>query len=323
MKEKYEILKDAEKEISQNKKAALLESDRRREEIIAKFPEYGELENKIRKNGLQMMKLAGLGIKSKAEIEALDKENRAYDGEMKKILTSNGFSEDYISKTDSCAKCEDTGYVFDELGRQVMCDCLKGVCAKYFLEESEIPAKHSLSEFNINLFGEKDRELAEKIKSFVGDIINNPEKPVNCILMGKPGTGKSFVSEIIGTELAKKGKYVLYITVTSLLQTLMYYGEDEVLLSRRDSALRIVREADLLILDDLGTEKVTASRLDIIMGVIDSRTSRENKSTIVSSNLSLKEISEIYGERLFSRLSAMKIVNFKFEDTKDLRILTK
>lgn len=61
-------------------------------------------------------------------------------------------------------------------------------------------------------------------------------------------------------------------------------------------------EADLLIIDDLGTEVSNTFTNAEIFNIVNSRI-LAGKKTIISTNLTPKEISEIYTDRVFSRIS--------------------
>ena len=59
-----------------------------------------------------------------------------------------------------------------------------------------------------------------------------------------------------------------------------------------------------MIIDDVGTEFVTAYSSAVMYDIINSRLNNE-KSTIISSNLSPSGINDIYGERMTSRISGI------------------
>ena len=63
----------------------------------------------------------------------------------------------------------------------------------------------------------------------------------------------------------------------------------------------ILIDADLLILDDLGAEFQTAFTTSAIYNLINSRNAR-GVPTIISSNLSIKELKERYPESVASRI---------------------
>ncbi|NLK44592.1 MAG: ATP-binding protein, partial [Tissierellia bacterium] len=69
-------------------------------------------------------------------------------------------------------------------------------------------------------------------------------------------------------------------------------------------------EADLLIIDDLGTEVANTFTNAEIFNIVNTRI-LAGKKTIISTNLTPKEISEIYTDRVFSRILD-KFIPLKF-----------
>lgn len=77
-------------------------------------------------------------------------------------------------------------------------------------------------------------------------------------------------------------------------------------------------DADLLVIDDLGAMRNTEWQIQIVYEIIDARYASE-KPTIVTSNMTFKEIGEVFHERIRSRLEARENkVIFDWEN--DLRI---
>ena len=65
-----------------------------------------------------------------------------------------------------------------------------------------------------------------------------------------------------------------------------------------------ILNVDLLIIDDLGTETLNSMKLTELFTIINSRILNQNNKitkTIISTNLNLKEIFNIYNERIGSR----------------------
>ena len=68
-----------------------------------------------------------------------------------------------------------------------------------------------------------------------------------------------------------------------------------------------ILNVDLLIIDDLGTEKISDSKITELVSIINTRLLNQNHKitkTIISTNLSLEDIKAIYSERVFSRISS-------------------
>jgi DNA replication protein DnaC len=74
----------------------------------------------------------------------------------------------------------------------------------------------------------------------------------------------------------------------------------------------------VLVLDDLGAEKVTDFSITTLYLIIDRR-NRDLRPTIVTTNLSLQEIGEKIDGRISSRLSEMKIVHLALPDYRKRR----
>ena len=76
-------------------------------------------------------------------------------------------------------------------------------------------------------------------------------------------------------------------------------------------------ECDLLILDDLGTEFVNQFTVSCLYNLINTRQNR-GLSTLISTNLSPKEITDKYEDRIYSRLMGRdsKIILFVGKDAR-------
>ena len=112
------------------------------------------------------------------------------------------------------------------------------------------------------------------------------------------------MSNCIAGELLKKGKTVLYQTAPILLENIINYKmskNKENLSNYYNSVL----EADLLIIDDLGTESLNSMKLSELFTVINTRLLNLNNTctkTIISTNMDLNDIFSVYNERIGSRI---------------------
>ncbi len=64
---------------------------------------------------------------------------------------------------------------------------------------------------------------------------------------------------------------------------------------------KLVLDSDLLIVDDLGCERQTEFAQSALFNVLNERLVR-GKKMLISTNLSTKEIKDVYNSRFFSRL---------------------
>ena len=112
------------------------------------------------------------------------------------------------------------------------------------------------------------------------------------------------MSNCIAHELLKKGKTVLYQTAPVLLESVIDYKMNK---SKNtfDNIYKSVLEADLLIIDDLGTESLNSMKLSELFTILNTRILNLNNKitkTIISTNLDINDIFKHYEERIGSRI---------------------
>ena len=128
------------------------------------------------------------------------------------------------------------------------------------------------------------------------------------------------MSNCIASELLQKGKTVLYQTAPVLLESVLdfKFGKNK---SVSENLIQSVLEADLLIIDDLGTETVNSLKLSELFTIINSRILNLNNhitKTIISTNLNMNDIFSIYQDRIGSRIAGYYDIYYFFGE--DLRL---
>lgn len=294
--------------------------DRRTAEVEEKLPQFAEIEKEITEKGFKLVSLAAKGSRGTPSYKEVETRLAELADERKKLLLSGGFPEDYIDGCFTCKKCGDTGRTLDSNGLPAFCDCYVNYCRNLILAESGLPVKSGFEAFDLKVFAEGDRKEAEALLETAKDFAEQFANARNLLFFGKAGIGKTYLASLIATELIRQGVYTVYTTVPMLMQTLLYFGDDDTLQEKRDNVFEIVHSADLLILDELGTERMTPARQDLIESIIDGIVSNPARKCIVISNLDAKEMMTAYGERMFSRLASMKLIKFNLPATGDLRI---
>ena len=132
--------------------------------------------------------------------------------------------------------------------------------------------------------------------------------------------GKTFMSNCIANELLKKGKIVIYQTAPVLLESVIDYKINKQKKSFSENIYQSILDADLLIIDDLGTESLNSMKLSELFTIINTRLlNLNNKSTktIISTNLDINDIFNHYEERIGSRIAGNYDIYYFFGD--DLR----
>ena len=122
----------------------------------------------------------------------------------------------------------------------------------------------------------------------------------NIIMFGRTGLGKTHLSLAIANEVLKKGYNVLYDSSLNYLNQIEreHFGKSD------GDTLSQLLSAELLILDDLGSEFTTQFYTSTIYNIINTRINR-SLPTIISTNLDQDEMLKRYDERIASRLFTM------------------
>lgn len=113
----------------------------------------------------------------------------------------------------------------------------------------------------------------------------------NLILAGAVGTGKTHAAYALGNLLVSQGHTVEAWTVHDLLEALRPSGDDA------PGAPKV----DVLLLDDLGAGKPTEWAMENLTALLDERL-RQERRTIVTTNLTADQIAEAWGPRFLDRL---------------------
>lgn len=123
------------------------------------------------------------------------------------------------------------------------------------------------------------------------------------LLFGKVGTGKTFAAVCIANALIDDGRPCLVTSFARLVNQLQGMREG------RQEFIDGLSDYDLLVLDDLASERNTEYMNEIVMNIIDSRY-RSGLPLIVTTNLSAEELknpADIHKQRIYSRLMEMCI----------------
>ena len=177
---------------------------------------------------------------------------------------------------------------------------------------------------------EESKRNKQAAIQIAGRYLNN--EVFNTLLTGNAGTGKTHLAMSIAKEVNEKSnpwRSVLFLSIDEWLLWIRSTYSDNDNLSKDDekSILNNTASHDLLILDDLGAEtgfigtKKTASDFTqkMLYGLMNRR---QDKSTIITTNLNSKQLSAMYDQKVISRLykGVSKDTVIKFKDSKDKRI---
>lgn len=117
------------------------------------------------------------------------------------------------------------------------------------------------------------------------------------ILCGSYGTGKTHLAAAISNQLINQGVSVLFDTYGGHLEKL----KAEFNAGGSPKYLSLMRNVDMLVLDDVGKERQTEWSQSILFDVVNHRY-EDMKPIIITSNFNSKQLEEYFGEACYSRL---------------------
>ena len=324
-------------EYEQKKRAAEYEAEKRKEKIYRQIPRLEEIDDEINKISINKTKNILVNKFNDSINTELENKILLLKKEKEKILKDANFDVSYFKPHYECEKCKCTGYITYPNKKAEMCTCLRQRLINALYNKSNLSnlQKENFSNFNINRFSDEvniekyqmnisPRKNINRIKSASINFIEkfDDAETKNLFFTGNTGLGKTYMTNCIANELLKKGKTVLYQTAPVLLETIIDNKFNKYKNSNINDFNNQVLNADLLIIDDLGTECINSMKISELFTILNSRSLNLNNKitkTIISTNLSIEKIFNIYEERIGSRIAGFYDIYYFFGD--DLRLM--
>lgn len=282
----------------------------RYEEVCKKSPEFQALDESISTLSVNYGRRL-LNGETKA-MESLKEELAILRSSKQALLTSCGFPSDYLEPVYECSDCQDTGYIGSK-----KCHCFKKAVCSLLYEQSnlkEILKQENFDTFRLDYYplnyldtksnhSYPARAMMADILTVCKDFVSTfAESHNNLFLYGDVGVGKTFLSNCIARDLIEQGFSVIYFSAPTLFNTLAQSTFDKNNTSSKDMQ-EYIYDCDLLIIDDLGTEFTNNFIVSQFFTCINERLLNK-KSTVISTNLSLDTLADLYTERAFSRITS-------------------
>lgn len=317
---------DRAKEIIDNRKK---EAEKKNLAVIKLFetlePEYSELKKEMINSVKEAVKAIDMSPEKAAEFIQQQKiRNLTAQQNIKLLLQKHSLPEDYLEIKYFCSECEDTGFTENKL-----CQCHIKVLKDLAYEEAgkNSPLKFCLfSDFDLKYYSEKiiegegisPKKKMEQILSFCKEYAKDFDTNSYSVLMiGQTGLGKTHLSLAIAGEVIKKGYSVLYNSAQNIFNNLHKerFGKPD----QNGAYEAMLLECDLLVIDDLGAEFSTQFTNAALYNIINTRIN-SGLPTIISTNLTLVEIENMYSQRISSRLlGEYSVLKFIGSDIRQLK----
>ncbi len=285
--------------------------DTRTEKLYKSFPELKKIRDDLAMLSIEQAK-AELTASGQTE-ETRETYYRKYEELIRRkteILAKAGYPKDFLDSIYTCTDCKDTGYINGK-----PCHCLQQKKIEILYSNSNL--KYILEAENFNTFSEEyyddttvhenlsitPRENIRRIREICQNFIADFDKLYeNILFYGPTGVGKTFLTHCIAKELLDSGHTVIYLTSLQLFDILEKNKFDKEEQHTTNEQITYILDSDLLIIDDLGTELSNSFTTSKLYYLMEERHSKR-RSTIISTNLSFRDIRERYSERILSRFT--------------------
>ena len=218
---------------------------------------------------------------------------------------------------ETCPICGGVGYIRRDLplddpdfGILEVCECQKEKVQQHTVNRlyqvSNLDSLRGMTFDTFNTSGFGNRKEVNHTLEIALNTAQNYAHHLNgwLLLTGGFGCGKTHLAAAIANEVVSLGVETLFLTVPDLLDWLRYtFSSDDATYESRFEEIRNIR---FLVLDDLGTQNATSWAREKLFQIINHRYIKK-LPTVVTTNLSLKEIDDRISSRLQDRELVIRI----------------
>ncbi len=281
----------------------------RRQEVYARAPRVRRIDGELQSTAAQVIRASLEAGGDPAEaIAALRERNLTLQEERRQLIAGLGLPADYLEIRYDCPVCSDMGYIGSE-----PCECLKLRYTRKLTERLSaiLPIQdQNFEAFRFDYYSDTpDARLGMSPRACIQYNFNKclayaqqfSLDSGNLLLYGSAGLGKTFLSTCIAKTVSERGFSVAYDTAINILasyETVKFGGGD---LDAAKAAIRRWEDADLLIMDDLGTELSTSFTTSAFYQLLNNRL-MSRRPMIINTNLLPERYEPQYSAAIASRL---------------------
>ena len=316
MRTRTELMTAARGEVAARRQRAVTQALEARSRAERAIPGLASAEDEARRLSFEPARLAACGAEPEV-VETAKAEAARARAACDALLRENGYSPESLAPRYSCTVCGDTGRA---AGRP--CGCVLRLARALRREELAKNSALTVSSFETMDAGlypaAPDPALGMTVREYMQNTLDAlrdyaahfGRDSTSLLLYGNAGLGKTHAALAIAGMVLDGGFDVVYISAQEMcagLEKARFEGEDPLM----DAML----EADLLILDDLGTESLTNYSLSCLYTLINTRMSRKMPTIYTTNIVDGALLEQRYTEKIASRLSgSCEPVEFLGED---------
>ena len=298
------ILRELMTEYEQLRAANAREELRRREEVSRRCPEIAALLE-------QRQQLIYQGVRSvlagQGSADNLPQQMGVLTERIQRLLQEHGYPETYLDPVYRCPQCKDTGYVGETV--RDMCECMRGRFYARLYRQVGLSERgaQSFETYDEKMFSDQplpnqrisQRECMAMLRDICREYADTyPNAPTpDLLLTGPSGLGKTFLMHAMAKRLLDRGLNVLMLSAYRFLDLARkaYFSND-------GGEMDTLMETDVLMLDDLGSEPLMENITIVQLFNLINERQTAGRGTVLSTNLTVKELQGRYTERIVSRL---------------------
>lgn len=296
-------------EYEQLRTNAAMERKKRIQSVYARVPEIERIDKEMNRVGFaNTTRILNHPEQAREANKQLKETILRLMEEKKKLLEQYHVPEDFNKCRYQCEQCKDTGYIE---GKRCNCFQQKLINAAYAQSNlKHIFEKQNFQSFEFGYYSKESQQPGQQSPyehiiaiydccvQFVADF----EKEGKSLLFyGGPGLGKTFLSSCIAKELIERGHTVIYTRATKLFSMYEDYKFGRGEMKTAEDMISRVYDADLLIIDDLGTESQNKNTMPFLFDIFNERLAN-GKKMIISTNYTTAALSKVYSGRFTSRI---------------------
>lgn len=322
MRTKNELFQAAMRTVSARRQIARTRAEDARLAAEAAIPALRFAEDEVRVCGIRCALAGANGGDRAAAAAAL----HAARQKQEQLLKDSGRSPDCLEPRFTCKLCQDTGVADGHT-----CDCVRREMQKLRREEIQQLSSLSISSFDtlsLDYYPNvRDPQSGKSVRLYMAEVLDDLQAYAddfdlhseNLTLFGNAGLGKTHAALAVAGVVLDKGYDVIYISSPDFFGHMenLRFGSDPD--GERDTLMDAVCNADLLILDDLGTEFNSTFLISTLYSILNSRLGA-HRPTIITTNITDGALLEkLYTEKVSSRISSFIPFHFIGQDIRTIK----
>ncbi|MFQ5580859.1 MAG: ATP-binding protein [Nitrospiria bacterium] len=212
----------------------------------------------------------------------------------------NPVTEPWIAPNPSCSRCLEAIEAMERKARKEAVRMLIRQEIKSLLKKAGVPSHFLNASLSNYLTSVETQSVLKPINCYLEE-----KKHTGRFLFGPTGVGKTHLAASLARVFLLQAEHVLFQNMHRLFLNIRSAFDATAHAQTEKEHLDFLRDASVLILDDLGAEQLTSWSRSIMSLIINDRYESSHRRLIITSNLNLKQIEQKYTPRVASRIMGM------------------